>query len=208
MGIVFGKYKEPAFDVLLVRANVTTPYEVRRYGERFAVEANHGRGGASPFPLLAGYIGVMSRPKNEEGKSIAMTTPVAMHARRATSSAVEKMQFILPAEYNDLSKIPKPTDSNVRVTSIPPAVGAVHRYSGFLDRSRSKKVASNLAESLREDGLDIPQEEAFDRFEYWRYDPPMKPPFVSRNEVWIELTQEQVDELITKFTQQVEDTKI
>lgn len=206
MGIVFGKYREPAFDVLLVRVNVTTPYEVRRYGERFAVEADHGRGGASPFPLLAGYIGVMSRPKNEEGKSIAMTTPVAMHARRATS-AVEKMQFILPAEYNDLSKIPKPTDSNVKVTSIPPALGAVHRYTGFLDRSMSKKMASNLAESLREDGLDIPQEEALDRFEYWRYDPPMKPPFFSRNEVWIELTQEQVDDLM-KFSQPGEDAKL
>jgi hypothetical protein len=134
-----------------------------------------------------------------------MTTPVAMHGRGATSSAVEKMQFILPAEYNDLSKVPKPTDSNVRVTSIPPAVGAVHRYSGFLDRSRSKKMASNLVESLREDGLDISQEDAFDRFEYWRYDPPMMPPFFSRNEVWIELTQKQVDDLITKFSQQGED---
>lgn len=42
MGLILGKYEEPLFEVLLARTkHVTTPYEVRRYGDRFAVEADH-----------------------------------------------------------------------------------------------------------------------------------------------------------------------
>ena len=58
MGIVFGKtgVAEPAFDLLLSRPT-TTPYEIRRYSTRFAIETEYsGRDGAG-FMALAGYIG-------------------------------------------------------------------------------------------------------------------------------------------------------
>ena len=40
------------------------------------------------------------------------------------------MLFVLPSEFDDLSKIQVPTDSSIVFKEITPAVGAVHRYSG------------------------------------------------------------------------------
>ena len=38
------------------------------------------------------------------------------------------MQFFLPAEYDDLSKIPTPTDDAVTVKEVPAAYGAVYSF--------------------------------------------------------------------------------
>lgn len=224
MGAVFGKYKEPAFDVVLSRMKAATseggatftPYEIRRYSERFAVEARY-IGGGSPFPLLAGYIGVLQTPQNEKKKSVAMTTPVSMLGEGAGGTKIamttpvsmhgeggapvtRKMQFMLPAEFDDISKIPNPTNPNVKITKLPQSLGAVHRYSGALSRAQSKEAASALVAQLTEDGVEIDKDDAMNRFQYWRFNPPMYPPWLSRNEIWIELTQEDVDVLKQTFS--------
>lgn len=201
MGIIFGKYKEPAFEILVSR-NVGA-YQVRRYGKRFAVEADHHHD-ASPFPLLAGYIGVMSwRPQNEAKKYISMTTPVTMHGlhdspSQRSSRNNRKMQFLLPQEYDNESSIPKPTNLNVRVVCIPPSIGAVYRYTGTLDREKSQEMALRLCDALQEDGVDIDKDTALNTFQYWRYNPPITPAFWSRNEVWIDLNKEQVEDILGK----------
>lgn len=224
--MVFGKVDvaEPAYDVLLSRAHpaAITPYDIRRYGERFAVEAEYdGEEEKSPFMLLAGYIGVVGEPQNEGGESIAMTAPVVMQKANDASnpsgtsidmtapvirkggddSTKMKMQFILPAQYDDWSKIPKPTNEKVMIKEVPPAVGAVHVYSGSSSEDKSKKMAVALAKQLQTDGVDMTESDAIENYQFWGYNPPFTIPILRRNEVWIELTSKQVDELVHTFSE-------
>jgi len=236
MGMILGKIDvaEPAFDVMLSRQppTATIPYEIRKYGTRFAIETEFVEGAKddnmrSPFMALAGYIGVISDPENEGATSIAMTAPVAMMdtgekkgikidmtapvvlqetgISKTDSSvlSVKKMQFILPAEYDTITKIPKPTNPDVIVKEIPPAIGAVHRFNGRFNERRSRVKVSLLVKQLIEDGVsDMTEEEALTKFQYWGYNPPFTIPFLRRNEVWIELTKKQVDYLVKKFSEQ------
>lgn len=64
---------EPSYDVVLKGSN----YEVRSYGKRFAIETCSCDGSGSAFPKLAGFIGVMGKPQNDQDLEIAMTAPVA-----------------------------------------------------------------------------------------------------------------------------------
>jgi SOUL heme-binding protein len=73
----------------------------------------------------------------EKGKptAMAMTAPVVNEAKKdkeqssggsSSNEKVEKtmkMQFVLPAEYDSLSKIPRPTNPHVTIHEVPPVVG-------------------------------------------------------------------------------------
>ena len=216
MGSVFGKESvaEPAFDLLLQRAqgSVETPYEIRRYGERFAAEASYSGDDDSPFRLLASYIGVFGSPQNEAAESIDMTAPVMMQNRGGTAidmtapvmkssneQGQKTMEFVLPAKYDELSKIPRPTNPNVHIKEIPPQVGAVHRYNGSMDDDRSRKIALELAAQLRKDGIEISDSDVARNYQFWGYNPPFCLPAFRRNEVWVELTVEQAEKLVQEY---------
>ena len=221
MGMVFGKtgVNEPPYTVLLTRSSsVGTPYEIRKYGERFAAEAAYPAGDnedGTPFSVLARYIGVFGTPENEGSEKISMTAPVvidnsqgggtgtaiAMTAPviRTEQGGTKMMQFMLPTQYDELSKIPKPTNPAVHILEIPPAVGAVHRFNGDFSEKRSQAMAMGLAKQLFEDGVKISEADAMEKFQSWGYNPPFTIPYYRRNEVWIPLTQEQADLLINAF---------
>jgi len=237
MGMVFGKIDvaEPAYDVVVNSGpSSRMSWEVRRYGERFAIEAEYPTSKGSndseknddddrtPFMELAGYIGVMGPAQNEgstkiamtapvaiendreekEGTKIAMTAPVAIESTNdadGQSSRKKKMQFFLPAEFDDMSKIPKPTNPGVKVVEVPPAVGAVHKYNGSFNMDRSKELAKELVNQLREDGMTISADEEktmINNFQSWGYNPPFTVPYFRRNEIWVPLTDEKVDEML------------
>jgi len=223
MGIVFGKtgVSEPSFEMLLSRATASFPYELRRYGVRYAIETEFKAGGGdgNGFRALAGYIGVGTTPQNEGSVSIAMTAPVvtdnvkgekiAMTAPVVTSSdeigsatEMKKMQFILPEEYDDMSKIPKPTNPNVVVKKVPAAVGAVHTFTGFVKDAKAKNTATALAKQLQQDGVDTTGEEVLKKYDLWQFHPPFTLGPLRRNEIWVELTPKQVDELLKKFKEE------
>jgi hypothetical protein len=164
IGMIFGKVgvEEPAFELLLSRAlsSPQTPYEIRRYGKRYAIETTmqSSEKTSSPFMALAGYIGVTKAPENEKKEAIAMTAPVAMDKNH--ESGVKTMKFILPSTYDDMSKIPKPTNADrVTVKELAPAVGAVHRFSGSFDESACLKKVQALASQLLIDGVSLPKGE-------------------------------------------------
>merc|ERR1712238_335351 len=120
-------------------------YQIREYGKRFAAEVDYAQNTGSPFGTLAKYIGVFGDAQNEGTEAMAMTAPVSME-RKGTQLSEEddssgsgsgngngkKMKFFLPQEYDELEKIPKPKNSNVKIVEIPPVAGAAHRYSGSL----------------------------------------------------------------------------
>lgn len=218
MGMVFGKtgVAEPTYDLLLSKAaSVTTkcPYELRRYATRFAIETEYGGKGqeGNGFMTLAGYIGVGSAPQNSGQSSIAMTAPVVTQQvkDKGTSIAMTapvvtqemgnqmKMQFILPAEYTSLKDIPKPTNPRVKIIELPPQVGAVHKFSGLVKQHQAREKVKALVNQLQSDGVQgVTEESALEQFLLWQYNPPFTIPNLRRNEVWLELTEEQVQELM------------
>mmetsp|Transcript_2028 Transcript_2028/g.2758 ORF Transcript_2028/g.2758 Transcript_2028/m.2758 type:complete len:224 (+) Transcript_2028:115-786(+) len=217
MGIVFGKVgvAEPVYDILLSRSTTSIPYQIRRYGTRYAIETEYkaDRQGDG-FRALAGYIGVMGTPQNEGAVSVAMTAPVitesvakgekiAMTAPVVTSddaeSEMKKMQFILPKEYDDMVKIPKPTNPKVAVKEVPPATGAVYTFSGAMNDTKSKSKAKAFVQQLNEDGVNLNEKEALESYDLWQFNPPFTLAPLRRNEIWINLTEEQVDELLEKY---------
>jgi SOUL heme-binding protein len=181
---------------------------------------------SEPFMKLARYIGVFGKPENMGEKKIAMTAPVAMKKEeddgdnsgtkiamtapvtmKTTTTAAsgqsaaqrqqKTMQFILPAEYTTLESIPKPTNPDVHIRAISPAVGAVHRFAGSFQPETCRTKALQLAERLRLDGLaDVSDDFVLGHYESWGYDPPFTLPMFRRNEVWIALTEQQVEHLV------------
>lgn len=102
----------------------------------------------------------------------------------------------------DISKIPKPTNPAVSIEKLPPEVGVIHQFDGWVKEKKAKEEVSALVKQLHEDGLDIPEEEAHQKYILWQYNPPFTIPFLRRNEVWIELTKEQVDEHKKRFAKE------
>uniref|UniRef100_A0A7S1YAX7 SOUL heme-binding protein n=1 Tax=Grammatophora oceanica TaxID=210454 RepID=A0A7S1YAX7_9STRA len=217
MGMIFGKetVAEPPFSVVLTRAerSASLAYEVRKYEERFGAEVSYPDGNSddgTPFGILARYIGVFGDPENEGNEKISMTapvvkqggTPIAMTAPvvKSEQDGEETMMFMLPTSYDELSKIPKPTDPRVSIREMPPEFGAVHRFNGSFDDDRAQKMATELGSQLRQDGVDISESDVLSMYQFWGYNPPFTIPYFRRNEVWIPLTQAQVDTLQSDFS--------
>lgn len=165
----------------------------------------------SPFRALAKYIGVFGKPENEGTEAMAMTAPVAMERTGTPMAmtapvAMEKkkgsktMKFFLPAEYDAIEKIPKPTNPDVKIAEVPPQVGAIHRYSGSFTEKLHDEKAKALSAQLREDGIDrMTEEYVMQHYQFWGFNPPFTIPMFRRNEVWLELTPEEVEILRKKF---------
>ena len=183
----------------------------------------------TPFRKLAKYIGVFGDAENEGVESMAMTAPVAMEQkgtkmamtapvameRKGTPMAMtapvamegsdqggKTMKFFLPAEYDSMEKIPKPTDPDVKIAEIPPQVGVVHRYAGSFRQELHDARAKALSKQLREDGIDrMTEEYVLAHYQFWGFNPPFTIPMFRRNEVWLELTPEEVEILQKKFSE-------
>lgn len=213
MGMVFGKQTvaEPSFKVLYTNTK-SFQYEIRKYGERYAAEATYKSDENSPFGILAKYIGVFGTPENEGNEAISMTAPVVMQSK-ATAIAMtapviqtedqagqKTMQFILPEKYDSLEKIPKPSNSAVVIKVIPPQTGAVHRFSGTHNDSSNRKIASEFATQLQNDGVDVTVDYVLENYQFWGYNPPFTIPMLRRNEIWVELSTGQVETLLKGFS--------
>lgn len=223
MGIVFGKtgVAEPSYKVLATIDKGSIPYEIRQYGQRFVAETHYKGDGrdstSSPFRLLAQYIGVFGDAQNEGQQKLAMTAPVAMKPgeQQGTKIAMtapvsmktegddeqKTMQFFLPAEYQTLESIPKPTNDAVRIRVVPAATGAVYRFSGSMDLDRNREMALKVGAQLRDDGVALASDEyVLHHYEFWGYNPPFTLPMFRRNEIWVELDAASVDHLVNGVT--------
>ena len=219
MSSIFGKQTvaEPPFDILLERTQgVDTSYELRKYDKRFAATCTFDTNGDnndmnSPFRALARYIGVFGEAQNEGGQKISMTAPVVTSGTKidmtapvvtqSNGSGEKVMKFMLPVEYNEMSKIPKPLDPSVRIEEIPSQTGAVHRYNGSWNEDRNKGIAASLGQQLIHDGVNITQDYVMEHWQFWGYNPPFTIPYFRRNEIWIELDTSQVENLLSKYAQ-------
>lgn len=161
--------------------------------------------------------------KTPQPVSIAMTAPVAIKTTTERSDKQQVMTFYLPAIYNEHpDTIPQPIDPDVTILCVPGAIGAVHRFSGSMGDNAivtARDKAHQLRAQLVTDGIhslhtaaaattttttDDNEKDSF--YEVWQYNPPFTIPAFRRNEIWVELTTEQFQELVTA-KQQLEQEK-
>jgi len=165
-------------------------FEVRRYEPYWVAEtvvsAAPEDAGSQGFRILAGYIfgrnkGArkieMTAPVAQSPTKIAMTAPVAQSA----SSGGYVIQFAMPREWT-LETLPEPLDSSVALRVMPARTLAVISYSGTWSQSRYEKNLKKLEDALAQAGLRWHGEPV-----WARYDPPWKPWFWRRNEIWLEI---------------------
>lgn len=167
-------------------------FEVRRYEATLVaevtVDAPVDEAGNEGFRILAGYI----FGKNKGARKIEMTAPVAQIPAKiemtapvalSASSAGYVIRFSMPTEWT-LETLPEPTDPRVKIWSMPARVVAVIVYSGTWSQSRYDEHLNKLKVALEREGLRWIGEPV-----WARYDPPWKPWFMRRNEIWLGLTQ-------------------
>jgi len=180
--------EEPNFQIIRKIGTV----ELRQYDPyvvaEVVVDAPAEDAGRRAFPILAGYI----FGKNRGEKKFAMTAPVIQMAAPmkmemtapVTQSVVQsgiQVQFLLPASVS-LEFAPEPLDSRVNLRLIPASQLAAIRYSGTwskvnYDENLLKLQTALSAAGVATQGLPV----------FARYNGPMTPFFMRRNEIWLAL---------------------
>lgn len=143
------------------------------------------------FRRLAGYIFggnhgdrkiAMTAPVLQaEGRKIAMTAPVLQQAAGGASTETGPwlIQFTMPAAYT-LDSLPEPIDVRVHLRAEPPRRVAAYRYSGGWSTGRYEQKLAQLTDALVRHGL-----VAVGTPVWARYNPPITPWFLRRNEILV-----------------------
>jgi SOUL heme-binding protein len=180
--------EEPDYEVVKTIDTV----ELRRYAPylvaEVVLETTAEDAGSQAFPILAGYI----FGKNKGEKKFAMTAPVtqtAVPARMEMTAPVTqakvaggmRVQFVLPKGVT-LATAPEPLDPRVQLRLVPAASWAVTRYSGLWTQQNYLEHLGTLKAALLAAGVATQGEPVLAR-----YNGPMTPWFMRRNEIWLEL---------------------
>lgn len=180
--------EEPRFDVVgqvgEVELRAYAPYVVAEVTLTGSAEDTGNQG----FRILAGYI----FGKNQGEQRLAMTAPVAQVRAPAklemTAPVIQQaeagsyvVQFVLPADVT-LATAPRPQDPRIVLRENPAKRVAVIRYSGTWSKANYDEHLARLRQALETARLAWTGEPV-----YARYDPPFKPWFLRRNEIWLEL---------------------
>lgn len=182
--------EEPAYEV--VRRLDAPDVEVRRYAPyvvaQVRVDGPGDRADSEGFRVLAGYI--FGRNKGE--RRLEMTAPVTRSAapvKLEMTAPVTRMpdaqgyvvQFVLPRSVT-LDTAPEPVDPRVQLGEVPARTVAVIRYSGFWSQANYDEHLERLQAALRDARLRWTGEPTLSR-----YNGPMTPWFMRRNEIWLVL---------------------
>jgi hypothetical protein len=180
--------EEPKYQVTRQFENV----ELRRYAPYVVAEvvldATADDAGRRAFPILAGYI----FGKNKGEKKFAMTAPVTQSAaplkREMTAPVTQaavpggmRVQFVLP-EGVTLESAPEPLDPRVQLRLVPATQWATIRYSGTWSQANYDEHLGKLQAALTAAGVATEGPPVLAR-----YNGPMTPWFMRRNEIWLEV---------------------
>jgi effector-binding domain-containing protein len=170
----------------------TQDYEIRDYPAHIVaqttVQGSYQDALNQGFRIVAGYIFggntkkeriAMTAPVVEQSasESIAMTAPV-MASIDGESHVVA---FGMPSSYT-LDTLPTPTDSRVKLVTIPEKKMAVVRFSWWRTSDRIASKKQELLAALARDGVTVRGEP-----QYAGYNAPWTPPWMMRNEVLVEI---------------------
>ena len=151
--------------------------ELREYEPQLVAEAEVSgsleTAGNAGFRVLAGYI----FGRNRGRRRIPMTAPVT----QTGEGARWVLRFGMPSGYS-LETLPEPLEPSVRFRVVPARRVAALRYSGTWSERRYHEHVALLREAMVARGLRATGEP-----EWARYNPPMLPWFLRRNEILIEV---------------------
>jgi len=180
--------EESKYRIVRQFANV----ELRQYAPYMVAEvvldATAEDAGSRAFPILAGYI----FGKNKGERKFAMTAPViqtAVPVKMAMTAPVTQaavpggmsVQFVLPAGVT-LESAPEPLDPRVQLRGVPASQWAVIRYSGTWSKANYDEHLGKLQADLAAAGVATQGQPVLAR-----YNGPMTPWFLRRNEIWLAL---------------------
>ena len=180
--------EEPTYEVIKKINQV----ELRQYAPYVVAEvvldSSAEDAGNRAFPILAGYI----FGKNKGEKKFAMTAPVIQTAAPmkmemtapVTQVAVAggmRVQFVLPKGVT-LETAPEPIDQRVQLKVVPSGTWAVIQYSGSWSQANYLEHLNELKASLEAAAITTQGEPVLAR-----YNGPMTPWFMRRNEIWLAL---------------------
>ena len=206
--------EEPAYEVVQTlpergagAGSADASIEIRQYAPyvvaEVVMEASFERAGNQAFPLLAGYIfgknkgerkfamtaPVTQAPEPATPVKLAMTAPVIQQPDAAGANASgasanagvrpHRVQFVLPRTVT-LDTAPEPLDPRVQLRQVPAARWAVIRYSGTWSQANHDEHLARLRAALEQAGIATQGEPLLAR-----YNGPMTPWFLRRNEVWL-----------------------
>jgi hypothetical protein len=178
--------EEPAYTTV----RTFPEFEIRQYAAYTVAEVlvpgPASDAGSRAFPILAGYI----FGKNKGERKFAMTAPVTQTpapAKLAMTAPVTQrtatggmlVQFVLPQGVT-VNTAPEPVDPRVMLREVAANRVAVIRYSGFWSESNYNTHLSKLQQALRGADIAWKGEPVLSRF-----DGPMTPWFMRRNEIWL-----------------------
>lgn len=179
---------EPAYRVL----ESAPPVEIREYAA-YAVAETRVAGafadvGNEGFRRLFAYISgdnagstqiAMTAPVTQQAtpEKIAMTAPVLQQP----DAGGYRIAFVLPERYTAASA-PVPTNPDVRIVEVPARRMIAVRYTGRWTEPNYREALGTLLASAAARGLKLVGEPV-----YARYDPPIMPSFLRRNEVLAEI---------------------
>ena len=152
--------------------------EVRHYPAHTLISVDvagpfQNAGNAGFRPLVSYISGA-----NQSRRQISMTTPVT-HVPH--SDASHTISFVLP-EGMTPEDAPLPVDASVRIVDKPDSTVAALRWRGGFDDRVAQKAEQKLLATLHSAGRTTASGVFFAR-----YDPPMTPVFLRRNDALVEL---------------------
>ncbi len=180
--------EEPSYEV--VRRLDGADVELRRYAPyvvaQVRVDGPSDRADSEGFRVLAGYI----FGKNRGERRLEMTAPVTRSAApvklemtapvtRTADAEGYVVQFVLPKDVS-LATAPEPIDPRVQLREVPGGLVAAIRYSGTWSQANYDEHLRTLEATLRDAGIAWTGEPVLSR-----YNGPMTPWFLRRNEIWL-----------------------
>lgn len=166
--------------------------ELRRYPRTMLVETT-ARDQRIAFRRLFDYISGANRDDesismttpvvSQRGRTISMTVPVRSEASETDPDAV-RMGFYLPSAYS-AKTAPTPTDATVSLVSEPEKTVAVDRFSWYTPDWRVERRTRSLLSALEREGIEARGDPYL-----LRYNDPWTPPFMRRNEIAIEVAED------------------
>jgi hypothetical protein len=177
--------QEPKYAVVRQFDNV----ELRQYAPYVVAEVvldvTAEEAGSKAFPILAGYL----FGKNKGERKLSMTAPVTQTAAPVkmemtapvTQAAVPggmRVQFVLP-EGVMLESAPEPLDPRVQLRLVPASRWATTRYSGTWSQANYDEHLGKPRAALAVAGVATQGQSVL-----VRYNSPMTPWFMRRNEIW------------------------
>jgi effector-binding domain-containing protein len=190
-GPVISNVEKPDYKVIQSEQNI----EIRRYEPMIIaeVEVDGKREGAigDGFRIIADYIFgnntvkrdiAMTAPvQQQESQKIAMTAPV----QQQSTGRSWQISFVMPSKYS-MESLPEPNNDRVRLKEILTKKFIVIEFSGTNSNENVTKHENQLMNYIEANQIKI-----IGSPKYAFYNAPWTLPFMRRNEVMIEINQQQ-----------------